>query len=610
MAPEPNRRPQYAEEDTRLTSTKEIAGFYAYGWAAEVFVVCGIGSFIPITLEQLARERGVLLTDKTTPCHASFTVPSPPALDYSSVPPLSTYHPAAEAQQCVVYILGVEINTASFALYTFSISVLIQSLLIISMSAAADHGHFRKMFLLTFAFTGAIATILFLSVIPKVYIFGAFLAIVANTCFGASFVLLNSFLPLLVRHHPTVQFEASFDSEPEEVSYIAEATEDQPLLADESIVNSTAALSSEGRPGPDLTTPNPRSPMTPSKATQLSTKISSYGIGIGYIAALIVQTLAIVILLYTGSTVFSLRLVLSLIGAWWFIFTLPAASWLRPRPGPPLRFGDKQSKGRICFAYFTYSWRSLAKTVMKARRLKDMVLFLAAWFLLSDGIATVSGTAVLFAKTTLQMKPAALALINVIATLSGVLGAFTWSRISLFLGLQPSQTILACICLFEVIPFYGLLGYIPAIQRLGVLGLQQPWEMYPLGAVYGFVLGGLSSYCRSMYGDLIPPGFEAAFYALYAITDKGSSVFGPAIVGAITDAYGEIRPAFWFLAILIGLPFPLMLMVDGERGKREATLLAEELSGRNTHQTVIEREEESHNEVFASSGTDSDFDRR
>lgn len=135
-----------------------------------------------------------------------------------------------------------------------------------------------------------------------------------------------------------------------------------------------------------------------------------------------------------------------------------------------------------------------------------------------------------------------LALINVIATISGVLGAFAWSRVSHYLNLTPVQTILMCIALFEVIPIYGLLGYLPPIQRLGFLGLQQQWEMYPLGAVYGFVLGGLSSYCRALFGELIPPGFEAAFYALYAITDKGSSVFGPAIVGAITDAYGEIRP--------------------------------------------------------------------
>lgn len=194
------------------------------------------------------------------------------------------------------------------------------------------------------------------------------------------------------------------------------------------------------------------------------------------------------------------------------------------------------------FNYITYSWCSLGRTILRARRLQDVLLFLGAWFMLSDGIATVSGTAVLFAKTTLEMNTEALALISVISTLSGVIGAFTWSRLSRSIGLTPSQTILACLMLFELIPLYGLLGYLPPIKRMSFLGFQQPWEMYPLGAWYGFVVGGISSYCRSVFGELIPPGSEAAFYALYAITDKGSSVFGPAIVGAITDASGEIRP--------------------------------------------------------------------
>lgn len=34
---------QYPGEDTRLTSSKELAGWYAYGFAAEVFVICGVG---------------------------------------------------------------------------------------------------------------------------------------------------------------------------------------------------------------------------------------------------------------------------------------------------------------------------------------------------------------------------------------------------------------------------------------------------------------------------------------------------------------------------------------------------------------------------------------
>lgn len=35
--------PRFADEDTRPTSTKELVGFYAYSFAAEVFIVCGIG---------------------------------------------------------------------------------------------------------------------------------------------------------------------------------------------------------------------------------------------------------------------------------------------------------------------------------------------------------------------------------------------------------------------------------------------------------------------------------------------------------------------------------------------------------------------------------------
>jgi hypothetical protein len=38
-------QPRYPGEDTRVTSSKELWGWYSYGWAAEVFVICGIGKF-------------------------------------------------------------------------------------------------------------------------------------------------------------------------------------------------------------------------------------------------------------------------------------------------------------------------------------------------------------------------------------------------------------------------------------------------------------------------------------------------------------------------------------------------------------------------------------
>lgn len=35
--------PQFEGEDTRLTSPKELAGWYSYGFAAEVFAICAMG---------------------------------------------------------------------------------------------------------------------------------------------------------------------------------------------------------------------------------------------------------------------------------------------------------------------------------------------------------------------------------------------------------------------------------------------------------------------------------------------------------------------------------------------------------------------------------------
>lgn len=513
----------------------------------------------------MARDRGVLLSDKTTPCSPTWN----PSKQISH--PVGYIVQGSNAGQCVIYFLGAEINTASFALYIFSLSVLVQAILIISMSGAADHGDYRKTLLVIFAFVGSVATMLFLAVVPQVYLLGGLLAIVANTCFGASFVLLNSFLPVLVRHHPLI-LEKSRDV------HLSHDDVDDPMGTLPSAVGNGAHVSADDSTpllGPGTGGREDLSTEMISLELSLSTRISSFGIGIGYIGAVILQIISIIVVMTVNRTTYSLRLVLFLIGLWWFIFTIPAMMWLRARPGPPLLTSDGKPLHSWA-AYMIYAWMSLGKTAMRARHLKDILLFLAAWFLLSDGIATVSGTAVLFAKTQLDMKPAALGLINVIVMIAGVFGAFSWSYVSNLLHLRSSQTIIACIVLFELIPLYGILGFVPSVQRLGI-GLQQPWEMYPLGAVYGLVMGGLSSYCRSFFAELIPPGYEAAFYALYAITDKGSSIFGPAIVGAITDRYGEIRPAFVFLAILIFLPLPLMLLVDVERGKRDALELGAEL---------------------------------
>lgn len=436
----------------------------------------------------------------------------------------------------------------------------------------------RKFMLLVLGFTGAIACMMFLLVFPAILLVGSLLAVITITCLGNSNVLLNSFLPLLVSNHPSIQdsvVDSAIDLAPSSRprnDEDADSVED-----DDEPVGPSINLRSLSRKDFDNLGQE-------SIALKLSNHISSKGVGIGYGAAVLVQILSILIIftfsklsppLAKSST--PMRIVLFVVGLWWAIFTIPAARWLRPRPGPPLPVGSV-SEGRWSWlSYVAFAWASLWRTVKVAVKLRQVVLFLIGWFLLSDATATISGTAILLARTELQMGTAAVAGISITAMVSGIVGAFVWPKIGRHFGLQSNQIIIACVALFEIVPLYGLLGFIPFVKSMGVGGLQQSWEIFPLAFVHGFVMGGLSSHCRSFFGILIPPGSEAAFYALMAVTDKGSSVIGPGIAGRIIDRTGSVRSAFWFLAPLILLPIPFIWYVDVDKGRADAIAMTAKL---------------------------------
>ncbi|KAF2276809.1 autophagy-related protein 22-1 [Westerdykella ornata] len=550
---------RYEDEDTSRTTPRELNGWYSYAVAAEVFAVVGVGSFLPVTLEQLARERGFLFSNRSAPCIAPVGSGSPNGFRIRD--------DESREEQCMINFLGREITTSSFAMYTFSAAVLVQAVTLICLSSFADHGPYRKKMLLTFAYTGSVASALFVFISPAIYFLAPFLVIIGVTCLGCSFSLLNAFLPLLVSNHDDESAES--------------------LLSRQELESLN--------PGSTVRRSDPEKL---SRDLERSAKISSKGVGLGYIAAVLFQCISILILFIFSKTSVAkrypsipMRVILLCVGIWWALFSIPTLLFLRSRPGPPLPAQYSKHHGPtsrlhtfLFYAYFSLT--SFWATVKLAIRLKQVVLFLIAWFLLSDAIATVSGTAVLFARTELNLDTIPIALLSITSIGFGILGAFAWPRIAARFSWPPKTVLLACIVLMEIIPIYGLMGYIPLIKRAGVGGLQQPWEIYPLGALHGFIMGGISSYARSVFAPLIPEGREAAFFALYAVTDKGSSAIGPALVGWIVDRAGKIRPAFAFLAGLAVLPGPLIWWLDMERGRADA----ERLAVRVDRQTLEEQE--------------------
>ncbi|CAG5162059.1 uncharacterized protein ALTATR162_LOCUS6152 [Alternaria atra] len=570
---------RYEGEDTSPTTDRELKAWYAYPIAAEVFAVVAVGAFLPVILEQLARENGVFFSDHSKPC-----------VDHSASGRLRIRDDAGQkagggdSEQCMVRYLGRDMSTSSFAMYTFSTAVLLQAVVLICFSSFADHGPYRKKMLMFTSYMGALASCLFIFISPSLYYLAPVLVLVGVSSLGCSFVLLNAFLPLLVANHP--------DNNTAGKSLSSDSASDVEL---ESLnpIN-----------GPSSSAHHHFDPDRLKRDLERSAQISSKGVGYGYMSAVFVQVVAILIIylfsktsLSKTSPSLSIRVILFMVGLWWAIFSIPTLLWLRPRPGPPLPTQDNQgfagrkssSRLRTFLFYTSFSLRSFYRTLKRAIKLRQTLLFLISWFLLSDAVATISGTAVLFARTELHMGTIAIALLSITSIGSGIVGAFAWPRVQRHYGLQPKTVLLCCVAGMEIIPLYGLLGFIPAFKSLGFIGLQKAWEIYPIAVIHGIVMGGISSYARSVYAPLIPEGSEAAFFALYAVTDKGSSAFGPALVGWIVDQAGTIRPAFIFLSVLVLLPAPLLWRLDVEKGRDDARAMADgDMKGRGMYERVRE----------------------
>jgi UMF1 family MFS transporter len=101
----------------------------------------------------------------------------------------------ARAQGGTVSVLGYPLEADAFYPFCVSISVILQVILLPILGAIADYTPLKKRLMLTFAYTGATATVLLFLVQGNLILLGGLLFIIANLSFGAAIVFYNAFLP-------------------------------------------------------------------------------------------------------------------------------------------------------------------------------------------------------------------------------------------------------------------------------------------------------------------------------------------------------------------------------------------------------------------------------
>lgn len=159
------------------------------------------------------------------------------------------------------------------------------------------------------------------------------------------------------------------------------------------------------------------------------------------------------------------------------------------------------------------------KTVAAVRKLPEIFKFILAWFILSDGINTI--TAILFVILYRDLAFSHLTSLYVSALLAftaGV-GSHVFMMIRRTWKLSTMTMNMICLALYIV----ELVYLVGAPYFTTSFGLRNVWEGWFFMGYNGFIISTFFGSCRVMLSELCPPGDESEWFSLYLLADKGSS---------------------------------------------------------------------------------------
>ena len=421
------------------------------------------------------------------------------------------------------------LQPSAFALVVLAIRVFCEAICYISFGAMADYSNLRKNLLLLTAWCGAAVGLAFLGVPvdsqgsglgPVVVVW-----IITSVFLGVSSVFHTAFIPFLAADHPAVKAE-------------------------------------------------------PEKAEQVKNHISGVGIVNGLLGTLLGFIIAIVMLTLAGALAEDataldaqqgFRLAIFVTAVCWGIGTF-GLLLLHPWPGKTLPEGTT--------SYVLHGWRQTAATLRRASQLPQMFRFLMLYFVYVSGIGTTASVGLLFAKHDMCATTLNQFIVVISVPISATVGVWVFQKVYEGFGLTTMAILRLTLAVYLFLPIWGIIGYIPTSP----IGFRKIWELYFIGAWYGFILGSTGSYSRTVFSALIPPGEEAQFFSLFLATERASAWIGPLIIGMLTQTRtaGVMRVGLFYLLVTVAVPLLLLGYVDVEQGKEEA------LSGSSTKQIAVQ----------------------
>jgi len=258
--------------------------------------------------------------------------------------------------------------------------------------------------------------------------------------------------------------------------------------------------------------------------------VSSLGFALGYIGGGLLFLVNVLFYLKPAFFGFSdsataVRISFLTVALWWAFFSLPLLFRVEePRHYLPVNIREAIQLG----------WIQFKNTFDEIKQLKQVGLFLLAYWLYIDGVHTIIrmsvdfGVSLGFPGSSLII---ALLMVQFIAFPATLIYGWFASRIG------AKEALLTGIAGYCCITFFGYF-------------ISSVWHFYALAAMIGLFQGGVQALSRSLYARLIPVEKSAEFFGFYNMIGKFAAILGPGMMGTITLLTGNIRHGILSILLL------------------------------------------------------------
>lgn len=172
------------------------------------------------------------------------------------------------------------------------------------------------------------------------------------------------------------------------------------------------------------------------------------------------------------------------------------------------------------------AFRDVANTIRESRKYPGVLRFIIASFVYQDAMGTIISFMALYAVVAMGFQRGSETTLFVVLTIPAVFGAWLWGRLTDRIG--PKNTLMIVLAAWIAL----LVAMIAAPSR------QAFWIV---GAMIGFIYGGVNVAERPMLLRLIPDEEAGRFFGLMVLSARAAAIVGPLVWALAVD---RLMPSF------------------------------------------------------------------